>query len=89
VLVLLETLKANMRSDLAPPFVAPVPGGGVQLEWRSGRRYLELEFVGTSKVVYLAEDLGPEGEKLDVGEYPPAESQRTRQLLDWLSGAAV
>ena len=35
---------------LPTPHAAPIPGGTLQLEWRTHRRYLELEFVTPDSV---------------------------------------
>jgi len=39
--------------DLPVPFVAPVPGGGVQFEWIIGERELELEILPDGAVEFL------------------------------------
>ena len=37
----------------SPPHVAPVPGGGIQLEWTLGDRELEIEVTPEGDVLYL------------------------------------
>jgi len=47
-------LLAAMEDDEPPlPRVVPVPGGGLQLEWRMGDRELEIEVLPDGSVEYL------------------------------------
>jgi hypothetical protein len=41
---------------LPKPDVNPTPSGGVQFEWESGARYLELEVIAERAAVYLYRD---------------------------------
>jgi len=56
--LLQETAKyyPNYR-DVPTPDVVPVPGGGVQLEWFTPTRELEVEFGHAGKATFLAVDL--------------------------------
>ena len=47
-------LMSFLASELPPiPTVGPVPGGGLQLEWRHGVRELELELLPNGTIEYL------------------------------------
>src|SRR5436309_12905370 len=48
---------------LLPPHIAPVPGGGLQLEWEYDKRSLELEVHPTGEMEFLV----AEGEEMLVG----------------------
>jgi len=63
------------------PLVAPVPGGGVQLEWEVQGRVLELEFRPSGATEFLIVD-GDRQEEGEVG-FPSA---RLRKMLEWLVG---
>ena len=66
--------------DLAVPHVAPVPGGGIQLEWGAGERQLEFEILPDGSVDYLkAEGGGPV-------EQGTLTASRVHSLLAWLVG---
>lgn len=43
-------------NSLPEPFVCPVPGGGLQLEWEVGKRELELEFLPDGSIEFLTVD---------------------------------
>lgn len=52
---LLDTFDAELM--FAPtPHLAPLAGGGVQIEWRMGAKYLELGISPEGDVSYFAED---------------------------------
>ena len=59
--------------DLPLPQVVPVPGGGVQLEWRHGRREVEIEILPDGTMEFLrVEDGEPRDEELTgVVPLPP------------------
>jgi len=79
-------LSRLMPEDLGAvpvPFVCGVPGGGLQLEWTSPRKHLELEFTGPGTVVFLKEEKRLAGDIMDSGEYDPTDLDLTRQLLTW------
>ncbi|MBU0638715.1 MAG: hypothetical protein KKB50_07615 [Planctomycetes bacterium] len=59
---LLQTL--GEKYDLPQPVVSPTRAGGVLLEWKSGPKELELEFVwaGAASYVYVDQEAGEERE---------------------------
>ena len=73
---------ANMGfGDLPLPQVVPVPGGGVQLEWRHGRREVEIEILPGGALEFLrVEDGEPRDEEVTgTVQLPP--------LFAWLTSA--
>ncbi len=69
--------------DLPVPFVVPVHGGGIQLEWTVGGREFELEISRDGSVEYLkAEDREP----LEEGRLEPI-AEQLRSLFAWLTSA--
>jgi len=49
-----EAVFGTEFGDLLPPyFVAPVPTGGVQIEWQRGTTYFELELSAAGTLSYL------------------------------------
>ncbi len=64
----------------AEPQIIPVPGGGVQLEWQTASRELELEILPQGTVEYLR----VEGEHTKEGELPPNRIGEVRHLVRWL-----
>ena len=71
--------------DLPSPGVFPVPGGGVQLEWQFGDRYLEIEFAPDGSAGYLA--VSETGEK-DERDLPAWAPRQVKDLIDRLTAAA-
>ena len=82
---LLERLQDSRLGAVPVPFVCPIAGGGIQFEWTSSKKHLEIEFLDTSTIAFLKEDLTPQGELTECGEYRLADAQSTRQLLDWFA----
>lgn len=71
--------------DLPGPRIVPVPGGGVQLEWQLGDRYLEIEVAPDGSAGYLAvSDTGEEDEQ----EFPVWAPRQVKDLIDRLTAAA-
>jgi len=66
-------------ADIPLPFPSPIPGGGLQLEWRSDRRYLELEFVDSDTVAFLQSENG----WFKPGRVRAENTAEIRRLLDW------
>ncbi len=63
------------------PSVVPVPGGGVQLEWRVGGRDLEIEFLPDGSLQYLL-CLGRD--RFEEGNLVPGDSESVCALFDAL-----
>ena len=69
--------------DLPVPRVFPVAGGGIQLEWRAGRRELEIEILADGSLEFLKVE---NGEPLEEGEIEPV-ARHMRSLFAWLASA--
>lgn len=52
---LLQLIAAN-TSDVDKPHISPTPVGGVQFDWQSGNRYLEVEVTDPNSAHYYFED---------------------------------
>ena len=68
--------------DPPMPRIVPVPGGGIQFEWRKGRRELEIEVRPDGSIEYLKIEGGNpfgDGEELELPSTANVES-----LLFWL-----
>lgn len=66
-------------AEIPLPFPSPIPGGNLQLEWRSDRRYLELEFVVSDTVAFLRSENG----WFNIGHVPAENTAEILRLLDW------
>ncbi|MEA5448793.1 hypothetical protein VB780_09460 [Leptolyngbya sp. CCNP1308] len=53
---LLNVLFQVQNEILPSPFICPVPGGGLQLEWEIGEYELELEFLPDGSIEFLTVD---------------------------------
>ena len=62
------------------PFVSPVPGGGVQLEWQLGQRALEFEALPDGSAQFLR----VEGETMNEGPLDPSDQTQVRTHIQWL-----
>lgn len=71
--------------DFPVPFVCPVPGGGFQFEWSAGTKHVEIEFVDEKTILYLTQEQLPQGDRIDSGEYPFNDTDKTRRLLNWFT----
>lgn len=67
------------------PFVCPIAGGGIQFEWTSQMKHLEIEFLDDSTIAFLKEEQTPQGEVTQSGEYLITDTDSTRRLLDWFA----
>lgn len=67
--------------DIAIPFVAPLPGGGIHLEWLYDQRELEVEFADKGSVEYLKV---LNGEPSEEGKFNVNDYNKGRQLINWL-----
>jgi len=77
-----KLLSSIDNADLPAPNVVPISGGGIQIEWQHNARELELEIVeGSEDLMFLK--VSSDG-MMEENSYPIADSDRTRELLDWL-----
>jgi hypothetical protein len=67
---------------LTPPHIAPVPGGGLQLEWDRDNRSLELEVHPSGEMEFLV----AEDEEMFVG---PVSDKVLPHLLRWLTTGSL
>jgi hypothetical protein len=65
--------------DLVPLRVVPVSGGGIQLEWETSTRALELEILDGGTIEYLKTE---DGTPVDEGHMHRID--QVRPLLSWL-----
>lgn len=68
-----------------PPLVAPVSGGGLQIEWRVGPRSLELEVLpdGSTEFLRVYGD-----DKMVEGSMPADRTDYLREQVQWLGSTA-
>jgi hypothetical protein len=71
--------------ELLPvPYVIPVSGGGLQLEWQVGSRELEIEFLPDGSALFLR----VAGEQLEEGMFPSdPDVPQVQELFCWLLGS--
>src|SRR3990172_155134 len=83
VILTASSVVRNITLDDPPkPRIVPVPGGGIQFEWKKGRRELEIEGRPDGSIEYLKIDDGDpigDGEELESASTGSVES-----LLSWL-----
>lgn len=77
----------QISSDLAvPPFVFPLPDGGLQIEWHAGRESVEIEVDGEGAAHLLVTD--PEGTIVvndELMPHGPADPATARRAVERLS----
>jgi len=77
-----KLLSSIDNADLPVPNIVPISGGGIQIEWQHNARELELEIVeGSEDLMFLK--VYPDG-MMEENSYPIADTDRTKELLDWL-----
>jgi hypothetical protein len=82
VIQIAEDFLRNLEYEpLDPPFVVPVSGGSLQLEWQKGNRELEIEFINSSTINYLKV---VNDQPLDEGNYYIKNNKKTFSLIRWL-----
>jgi hypothetical protein len=86
-LEIVEAVKRLIKSlSLHPmPAVVPLASGGIQLEWRSGQRLVELELESTDSARYLKWD--PSKQAGDEDMISPQNLEAVESLLSWLSSS--
>lgn len=80
-------LQYLQRDDVPLPFICPIAGGSLQMEWSSEGKQVELELVDQQTMAFLRVANPTTGEAIECGEYPVSDVNRSRALLDWLAGA--
>jgi hypothetical protein len=70
--------------DLREPFVLPLAGGGVQLEWEQADRRVEIELWNDGTLGYLQLE---GGEQIPEGEGDLWPISQVKGLLGWLQAA--
>lgn len=77
-------LLGSLRAEQLPEvIVAPVTGGGLQLEWRRPGREAEIEILPDGSVEYLTDQAG----KLDANPIPKeCETAEVMRIVDWVIG---
>ncbi len=78
----LEILQMANLQHIPMPFVVPVPGGGVQLEWRLEGRELELEVQPDRTIAYLRVD---ENDIDEEGVVPKDQPSAILEHLQWMA----
>jgi hypothetical protein len=68
--------------DPPEPRVVPVPGGGLQFEWQTATRELELEVLPDGSVEFLT----VAGEHMQEGPVSSDQAEEVRRLIGWLKG---
>jgi hypothetical protein len=70
--------------DVPPPHISAIPGGGVQIEWDTATRGLEVEVSGDGNLGYALYD----GDvNTDSGSLPSHKTADLARLIDWLMHA--
>jgi len=75
------------RDDVPLPFICPIAGGGLQIEWSSAGRQVELELVDRQTIAFLRVENPQAARPFEHGAYPISDVSRSRKLLDWLASA--
>jgi len=73
-----------MRLDIAPSHIAPLPTGGVQLEWVGSSRELEVEVGDDGELAYLMDDRSRDERRFIEDEGVPVAT-----VLDIIAGILV
>jgi len=77
-----EALESLEKIDVPVPYVAPISGGGLQLEWHFNNKGLEVEFVEKDIIGFLKVF---EDESMEEGEINIKEINKIKELFDWLT----
>lgn len=83
--IAVRLLQSLIHYSLPFPFVSPLRGGGLQVEWQQAERELEVEFWDAPELEYLKV---LEDGSMEEGRCPSSDFQALRQLVKWLTGAA-
>ena len=82
---LLDRLRGSALGAIPVAFVCPISGGGLQFEWTSEQKHLELEFFDKTTIVFLRKDRAEHKTTTVTGEYPVTSLEKTHELLDWFA----
>jgi hypothetical protein len=74
-------IKAADTTNVMAPHIGPVPGGGIQLEWHTGARDLELEILPNGSLAYLLSN----NDRQDDGVLSVERVDSARELIEWLT----
>ena len=77
-------LRAVPGLPMPTPFVCPIPGGTLQIEWDLGVRHIEIEFLDEHRVAVLQEDASLCGETMWSAEFPATRVDLLGDIIDWL-----
>ncbi len=78
----LQVLICLERQPVPGPHVAPVPGGGISMDWSSGSRALELEVLPDGSVEFLRVY---DSDRMEEGLIPPDRLDYLREQAAWLT----
>lgn len=83
--VLIDEAKKFVTSlefeEIGAPFVVPISGGGIQLEWHKGTHELEIEFIDVNRIAYLKV---VEDAPVEEGTFVADDTHMSRALVRWL-----
>ncbi len=69
------------NENIPTPFIGPISGGGIQLEWHINNRELEIEFIESNVIGFLKVH---EDDSLEEGEFPSNDFDCARRIIEWL-----
>jgi len=68
--------------DIPVPYICPISGGGIQIEWHFRGRELEVEFMEQDTIGYLKVF---KDESMEEGVFHPDDYDAARQIIRWLA----
>jgi hypothetical protein len=84
---LVRIVAERMTRTLPAPFVCPIPGGALQIEWSNNGKRLEIEFLDEQTVVYLKEQETEHGLRTETDEILLRDTEKILELLEWLASS--
>ncbi|MFA5864493.1 MAG: hypothetical protein WC975_07370 [Phycisphaerae bacterium] len=84
IIFMLSQLQNSFDVDIIVPYVCPIAGGGIQLEWTLGNKHVELEFIDKDTIAFLTEEMLDSEEKMRSGEISLRNMNEIRTILNWL-----
>lgn len=67
--------------NIPTPFIGPISGGGIQLEWHINNRELEIEFIESNAIGFLKVH---EDGSLEEGGFQINDFDKARHIIKWL-----